>query len=171
MSHPFFGSASRGDPGQARDLHSRIDAQLTERIEEAVDFVCLDALVASRRARHLAHPVADSAEDRAEFEAGVRTFLQRLEQTLIPLLPADQRGRLSGAGAARSESTRLSIQVALAKVLPDYWQRFDELRQAYTADVIAAPSGPDAPDESAHGAEGHSGGERRGRLRRLFGGG
>ena len=159
------------DPGQPRDLHSRIDAQLTERIEEAVDFVCLDALVASRRARHLAHPVADSAEDRAEFEDGVRAFLQHLERTLLPLLPPEQRGRLSVAGTARTETTGVSIQVALAKALPDYWQRFDELRQAYTADVSVAPPRSDASDDSTHDADSDSGGEWRSRLPRLFGGG
>ena len=85
------------DPGQPRDLHSRIDAQLTERIEEAIDFVCLDALVASRRARHLAHPVADSTEDRAEFEAG-----QRERLTAMGVLDADGVVDASVAGWIRA---------------------------------------------------------------------
>ena len=170
MSHPFSDGAFRRDPGQPRDLHSRIDAQLTERIEEAVDFVCLDALVESRRVRHLTHPVADSAEDRAEFEAGVRAFLEHLERNLLPLLPSDQRRRLSGDAEPPSQQARLAKQVALAKTLPDYWQRFDELRHAYAAETIASPSRPADPDHVEQSADLSSGGERRSRLRRLFGG-
>jgi hypothetical protein len=171
MSHPFSDAAFRRDPGQPRDLHSRIDVQLTERIEEAVDFVCLDALVESRRARHLAHPVADSAEDRAEFEAGVRAFLEHLERSLLPLLPSDQRRHFPGDAEPRSERARLAMQVALAKALPDYWQRFDELRRSYTAETIASPSSPARSDPAEQSGDPSSGGERRSRLRRLFGGG
>jgi len=169
VSEPFFSGAFRRDPNQPRDLRARIDAQLTERIEEAVDFVCLDALVESRKARQLAHPVADSAEDRAEFEAGVHRFLERLEQSLLSLLSAEQRRALPD-GATRGDHERLAIQVTLAKALPDYWQRFDEVRTAFTADVVASPStvGPDAStDDTSRGERG----DRRGRLRRLLGGG
>jgi hypothetical protein len=171
MSHPFFSTSLRRDPGQARDLRSRIDAQLVERIEEAVDFVCLDALVESRRAHHLADPVADSAEDRAEFENGVRAFLEHLERSLLPALTPEQRRHVPGAAGTRSELDRLSIQVALAKALPDYWQRFDELRSVYTADTIATgrAAGPSGPAAGPAGPG--SGGERRSRLRRLLGGG
>ncbi len=162
MSQPFFSGAFRRDPNQPRDLHARIDAQLTERIEEAVDFVCLDALVQSRKARQLAHPVADSAEDRAEFEGNVHRFFERLEQRLLPLLTAEQRRGLP-APDARGEQDRLVIQVALAKALPDYWQRFDEVRAVFTADTVASPS--------SVGRDTASGGKRGGRLRRLLGGG
>jgi hypothetical protein len=170
VSHPFFGGAFRRDPDQPPDLHARIDAQLTERIEEAVDFVCLDALVESRRARQMAHPAADSAEDRAEFEAGVRRFLERLEESLLPLLTAEQRRGLPADRGARGERERLALQVMLAKALPDYWQRFDALRTAFTADIVASPplaTDPDAP----HAADAISRRERRGRLRRFLGGG
>jgi hypothetical protein len=170
MSHPFFSTSLRRDPGQSRDLRSRIDAQLVERLEEAVDFVCLDALVESRRAHHLPDPVADSAGDRAEFEDGVRAFLERLERSLLPALTAEQRRHVPGPGKDRTERDRLSIQVALAKALPDYWQRFDEIRAAYTAGAIAAPPS-DRAGSTAPPAEPGSGGERRSRLRRLLGGG
>lgn len=180
MSHPFFSTSLRRDAGQPRDLKSRIDAQLVERLEEAVDFVCLDALVESRRAHHLADPVADNAEDRAEFEKGVRAFLEHLERSLLPALTPEQRRHVPSAGETRSERDQLSIQVALAKALPDYWQRFDELRTVYTAETIlsgpsAGLSGPAAGPSASGSVEGApargSGGDRRSRLRRLLGGG
>jgi hypothetical protein len=164
MSHEFFSTSLRRDPAQGQTLRSRIDAQIVERIEEAVDFVCLDALVESRRAHGLADPVADDAQDRAAFEHGVRTFLEHLERSLLPALTPEQRRQVPGDGESRSEPERVAIQVALAKALPDYWQRFDEIRAVYTAQMIASPARP-GPVEPP------SGSERRSRLRRLLGGG
>src|SRR5207253_2797093 len=66
MAHSFFSTSLRRDPGQPRDLAARIEAELRERIEEAVDLACLDALVKWRRARGLPAPAADSVRDRAE---------------------------------------------------------------------------------------------------------
>jgi hypothetical protein len=137
-----FSISSRRDPDAPSSLLGQIDAELRRRIEEAVDYVCLDVLVASRRARGLSAPVADSASDRDEFEGMVRTFLQSL------------RADLPGTAAAGDTLADLvSAQVALAKRRPDYWQRFDAVRAAYAAERQA------------------SGGERGGLLRRLFGGG
>ncbi len=151
MTHPLFNTSFRRDPGQPRDLHSRIEAQLIERIEEAVDFVCLDALVQTRRAHGLAEPAADSERDRAEFTASVQAFLARLQHELLTDLTDEQRRRLPvEALEARGERGPLRIQAALARELPSYWQRFDEIRTMYTAGCIA------------------SGGERRGALRRLL---
>ena len=133
MSHPFFSTSLRRDAGQARDLKSRIDAQLVERLEEAVDFVCLDALVESRRAHHLADPVADNAEDRAEFETGVRAFLDHLERSLLPALTPEQRRHVPSPAATRSERDRLSIQVALAKALRRAGFRFVGPTTVYAA--------------------------------------
>ena len=152
MTHPFFNTSFRRDPSQPGTLHSRIEAQLIERIEEAVDFVCLDALVQTRRAHGLADPAADSERDRAEFTASVRAFLARLQRELLTELTDEQGRRLHvDAPRAGSEGERLRMQAALARELPSYWQRFDEVRTTYTAECIA------------------SGGERRGALRRLFG--
>ena len=47
--------------GERADLAARIDAELRERIEEAVEFLCLDALVERRRTLGLPPPAADSA--------------------------------------------------------------------------------------------------------------
>jgi hypothetical protein len=162
VTHPFFSTSFRRDPHQPQDLHARIDAQLVERIEEAVDFICLDALVQARRAHGLPEPVADSDQDRAEFTASVRAFLTRLNDTLLAALPAEQRRRLRlDPAAERAEPVQLKMQAFLARELPDYWQRFDAIRVTYTAEYVAAaqPMRDGRP----------SGGERRNTLRRLFG--
>ena len=49
-AHSSFSTSLRRDSGQPRDLVARVEAELRERIEEAVDFACLDALVERRRA-------------------------------------------------------------------------------------------------------------------------
>ena len=153
MADSSFSTSLRRDPGQPRDLAARIEAELRERIEEAVDFACLDALVDRRRARGLPAPVADNARDRAEFTQSVRAFLAGLRDAIAVDLAPDMRQRVDAAARAASDETQrlLAVQVALAKELPDYWQRFEASRVAYV------------------GAEPASGGERRGLLGRLFG--
>jgi hypothetical protein len=138
--------------GERADLAARIDAELRERIEEAVEFLCLDALVERRRARGLPPPAADSATDRAEFTAQVRAFLERLSALAQDLGP-EQRQKVAAAqhGAGDETARLLAVQLVLARELPDYWQRFDAMRLAYTAERVG------------------SGGERRGLLGRLFG--
>ena len=139
-------------PGEPADLGARIEAQLRERIEEAVDFVCLDVLVAGRRAAGRPAPVADSASDRAEYQAGACAFLTHLAEAIAPALTPAQRERVQAAGGAGpDEAARLlAVQVALARALPDYWQRFEACRLTFP---------PPSPE---------SGGERRRLLRRLF---
>jgi hypothetical protein len=161
VTHPFFNTSLRRDPNQPRDLRTRIDAQLAERIEEAVDFVCLEALVQARRARGLAEPAADSADDRAEFEAGVEAFLERLERELTADLTAEQQRKLApGRPGAAESAERVKVQTALARERPDYWQRFEEIRTTYTAEYVAAGGPPGA-----------SRGERRSALHRFLRGG
>jgi len=153
MADSFFSTSLRRDPAQPRDLAARIEAELRERIEEAVDFACLDALVDRRRARGLPAPVADNARDRAEFTQSVRAFLERLRDAIAVGLTPEQREKVDAAAHASGDPTRrlLAVQVALAKELPDYWQRFEASRVAYV------------------GGEPASGGERSGLLGRLFG--
>jgi hypothetical protein len=148
-----FGTSYRRDAGEPRDLRARIDAQVRERIEEAVDHVCLQALVERRRARGLPAPAADSAADRAEYEADVRAFLERLVAEIVPGLPAEEARRAQDAARAGGDTALdlMATQVVLAKRLPDYWQRFDDVRGRWLAEP--APSGS----------------ERRGLLARLFG--
>jgi hypothetical protein len=137
-------------PDRSHDLRTRIDHEVRERLEEAIDFVCLDALVSARKMRGLLPPAADNDADRAEYGAHVLAFLRILDTQLAPGLLRDSA---SEAPRASDEPTRLlSEQLELAKRLPDYWQRFELMRARY----LAEPPPP-------------SGGERRSVLARLFG--
>jgi hypothetical protein len=145
----------RTRPGQSRDLRALVDAEVRERIEDAVDHGVLDIMVEARRRRGQPPPAADSAGDRAEFEAEVRALLEYLTTQLEPALDARRRdeARKAAERAGRDPLGRLvAMQVALAKALPDYWQRFDAARQAYAAQRL------------------QSGSERRGLLGRLLSG-
>ena len=130
---------------RAHDLVTRIEHEVRERLEEAVDFVCLEALVNSRRASGGPAPVADNAADRADYQAHVAAFLRLLASEL-------RAAELSPARAiAGDDAQLLARQVALARTLPDYWQRFEALSARYLAEPAA------------------SGGQGRSRLARLFG--
>ena len=151
MSRPeYFNTALRRGSGEPRDLIARVDAEVRDRIGEAVDFVCLEAMVQSRQTRALPAPAPDSTQDRAEFDASVEAFLARLADEVSSALGPEQRqsleaavGRASGDRLARL----LAVQVALAKLLPDYWQRFENVRAAHATEAgePATPSGRDRP--------------------------
>ena len=89
------------------------------------------------------------ARAREEFDASVEAFLARLGDEIAAALRPEQRevfdtarGRASGDRLARL----LATQVALAKLVPDYWQRFEDVRAAWAADAGAPPaSGRDRP--------------------------
>ena len=59
MSRPFNTSLRRG-AGEPHDLIARVEAEIRDRIGEAVDFVCLEAMVDARRASGLPAPAADA---------------------------------------------------------------------------------------------------------------
>ncbi len=130
---------------RAHDLVTRIEHEVRERLEEAIDFVCLEALVTTRRASGGPAPVADNAADRADYQAHVAAFLRLLASEL----------RAADVSAARAiegdDAQLLARQVALARTLPDYWQRFEAVSARYLAEPAA------------------SGGQGRSRLARLFG--
>jgi hypothetical protein len=132
-------------PNRAHDLATRIEQEVRERLEEAIDYVCLDALVRTRQARGLPAPAADSSADRAEYTQHVLAFLRLLDAEV----PAGQSRR--EPPDADEEARLLAGQIARARALPDYWQRFETL----SARFLAEPE--------------PSGGERRGLLARLFG--
>jgi hypothetical protein len=135
----------RTRPGQPRDLLALVDQEVRERIEEAVDYVSLEVLVESRRQRGLPPPAADSASDRRQFEAGVRALLERLRADIAPALAPERRRKAEeAAGRAGDDplAALVSLQVALARELPDYWQRFERVRLAYTADQTAGAGEP-----------------------------
>src|SRR2546427_8617470 len=149
----FFGSCLRRARNRPADLKARIEVQLRERLEEAVDFVCLEALVKRRQALSLPPPSADNTRDREEFTQSVHTFLAELWSAIAPTLSETQRQKAAAAERAPGDETQrlLGVHVVLARELPDYWQRFETARAAYTAARVS------------------SGGERRGLLGRLFG--
>ncbi|MGH7314215.1 MAG: hypothetical protein ACREJV_13650 [Candidatus Rokuibacteriota bacterium] len=127
----------RTRPDQSRDLLALIESEVRERIADAVDSVSLDVMVRRRRSQGLPEPVADSEPDRAEFTAGVRTFLERLRAELLPALSADQQHKAAEAAtrAGTDVIARLmATQVTLARELPDYWQRFEAVRLAFTGE-------------------------------------
>jgi hypothetical protein len=134
----------RTPPGAPRDLLSLIDAELRERLEDAVDHACLGAMVAARRSAGAPLPVADDVRDREEFTATVRALLERLRDEI----PADANEVVAQGD---EEGRLLTMQVGRAKTLPDYWQRFEAVRQRFTIEY-----------ESSRGT-------RRGVLGRLFG--
>jgi hypothetical protein len=142
------------DPGGG-DLASRIEAGIRERIEEALDAACLDTLVRVRQARRLPPPLADSAQDRAEYQSEVRRLLERLDALLSDLVDEDLGRKALRTGRGKEDQDPvgrlMATQIALARALPDYWQRFDVVRLEYAAERTA------------------SRGESRGLLRRLFG--
>lgn len=159
MSRPEgFNTSLRRGAGEPLDLMARVDAEVRDRIGEAVDFVCLETMVQARQAGGLPVPAPDSAPDRAEFEASVETFLARLGNEIASALSPEQRETFDTA-RARAGGDRLAqllgAQVALAKLLPDYWQRFEDVRIAYAADR----SGPQP----------RSGSDRPGWLGRILG--
>jgi hypothetical protein len=129
----------RTRPGQSRDLHALVDAELRERIEEAVDHGVLDLMVEARRQRGQPAPAADSTKDRAEFEAEVQRLLEHLAIHLAATLDARQRAQVEAARARAGQDPigqLVARQIALAKALPDYWQRLDAARQAYTEERL-----------------------------------
>ena len=133
---PFLNAHHGG--AEPFDLATRIDGELRTRIEDAVDFVCLDAMVKAREARGGPAPAADDAHDREEYLARVTAFLDLLRQELVGPLTEEQRRRVGRALATDTPGVdaALTLQVGLAKELPDYWQRFDEIRlRALIADA------------------------------------
>ena len=148
-------------PDRSHDLDARIEFEVRERLEEAVDYVCLDALVQARRSQGLPPPAADNPDDRRAYTANVLAFLDLLRHELSAELSAEDRGKLPAPTADGDPQTALiAVQVALARRLPDYWQRFEAVQARY----LASPVPPTADAETVG-----SRGESRGLLARLFG--
>jgi hypothetical protein len=172
MTHDSsFGTSLRRDPTQPPDLRARIDAQMRERLEEAVDFVCLDALVQRRRALALAPPSADNPRDREEFTRSVRAFLAELYATIAATLGDEQRRAVAVAERTPGDETErlLRVHVMLARALPDYWQRFETMGTRFVAERRVAGERRDAAEHRDAAERRDSGSERRGLLGWLFG--
>jgi hypothetical protein len=154
LSQPWFGTSLRRDASHPRGLNARIEAQLVERLEEAIDLVCLDAMVRARREAGRPAPVESSQRDREEFVASTADFLRRLRTELLAGLSPDEASvvqALAERSAGGDPEALMALQVALARQLPDYWQRFERASQTYTGERV------------------RSGGQRRSVLDRLLG--
>lgn len=130
MSGPPLRGAFPHQHGDARGLVERIEAQLGERIEEAVELASLKLMVDLRARTGRRAPETTSAADRAEFEATSRALLARLRDAFVAELPAELRPRFEQAETGPDASGRLLAgQIFLARQLPDYWQRFERYQR------------------------------------------
>ncbi len=130
--------------GDARGLLERIEAQLRERIDEAIEMAALKLMVDTRAQAGRPAPESTSAADRAEFESTARALLIRLRERFLAQLPVELRPRHDQAEAAvADEAARpLAGQVFLARQLPDYWQRFERYQQEDAQERLADPARP-----------------------------
>ncbi len=143
-------------PHQHRDprgLRERIDAQLRDRVEEAVEHASLAVVAEQRRRAGRPAPEPSSAADRREWEAVTLGLLGHLRAAFDATLDPAERARLVEAEAphAAGRDRLLAAQVFLARLLPDYWQRLETHQAAFEPGEAASGRGP-------------------GWLRRLFGG-
>jgi hypothetical protein len=102
----------------------------------------MDLLVQLRRAHGGPAPVAKSASDRQEFQRLVGEWLLHLRGALLDGLPREEVQKVSQAEEARGREEiprLLAGQAALARTLPDYWQRFETLRVAFIEMRLSAP--------------------------------
>jgi hypothetical protein len=134
----LFSTSLRRDPTDPRGLKDRIDDYVRERLQSAIDDACLDVLVRVRRIAGLPPPAAESEADRAAFDELVLAFLGRLEAGVSPALTAADRERPSPADPAGETARLVSVQVGLAKLVPDYWQRFESVRLELAAERLQA---------------------------------
>lgn len=152
MSDGPFRGAFRHQHGEPQTLIERIEAQIRERIEEAVEMAGLEVLVELRRRENRPPPEEDSARDREEFLAMAESLLTFLDDAFRADQPEALAPTTSAADAADAvRARRLTGQVALARRLPDYWQRFEAYRVAFASRRLGAAT------------------QSRGWLRRLFG--
>ena len=136
----LFPTSLRRDPGDPRSLLERIDAQLGERIEEACEFFCLDLLVQRRRARGRPAPQPDNQGDRNEFKQFVQEFIVALDEESRGWVPPTDTLLQTKLLEQKSLDQPLALQIFLAKNLPDYWQRFEQVTQAFAWARLAASS-------------------------------
>jgi hypothetical protein len=145
MDNPFQTKGLRHGTNDPRGLLERIEAQLGERIEEAVEMAALELLVELRKRHQRPAPASDSQADREEFQVLSADLLGYLRQAFTAEIPAERRAALARAeaGGSGERDRALRDQVFLARQLPDYWQRFEEHRAAHaTARLSATPPPP-----------------------------
>jgi len=144
MENPFETTGLRHAKDDPRGLIERIDAQLAERIEEAVEMAALHLLVELRKRHNRPAPETDSRADREEFQALTAELLAYLGQAFEAGLSSECRPNLARARVAGADarSRELRGQIFLARQLPDYWQRLETHRAAHAEKRLAAPPPP-----------------------------
>lgn len=144
MDNPFKTTGLRHGTDDPRGLIDRIDAQLAERIEEAVEMAALHLLVELRKRHNRPAPETDSRADREDFQALAADLLAHLGRAFDAGLPAERRPALERARAEGADlrSRELRGQVFLARQLPDYWQHLEIHRAAHAEAHLAAPPPP-----------------------------
>ena len=144
MDNPFRTTGLRHGTGDPRGLRERIDAQLAERIEEAVEMAALHLLVELRKRQKAPAPESDSRADRDEFAMLAADLLAYLGEAFEAALSPAQRSELDRirAGATEARARGLLGQVFLSRQLPDYWQRFEAYRAAHAEARLASPHRP-----------------------------
>ena len=144
MDNPFKTTGLRHGTGDPRGLIERIDAQLAERIEEAVEMAALHLLVELRKRHNHPAPETDSRADREEFQALAADLLAYLGRAFEAGLESERRPALEWARAegADARARDLRGQIFLARQLPDYWQRLEVHRAAHAEAHLAASPPP-----------------------------
>jgi hypothetical protein len=124
-----------------RGLVERIEAQLGDRITEALDMAGLKLMVDLRQRQGRPAPETSSDADRREFEQIVSNLLAHLRDAFSGELAAQQRAEFERAEDAQSKlaDKLLASQVFLARRLPDYWQRFEAHVAEYEKTRLDAP--------------------------------
>jgi hypothetical protein len=138
--NPFRTTGLRHGRDDPRGLRERIEAQLIERIEEAVEMAALHLLVELRKRQGRPAPETDSRADRHEFALLTTDLLRYLGEAFERELGEGQRRELDAAReGADGRARELHGQVWLSRQLPDYWQRFEGHRAAHAEARLASP--------------------------------
>lgn len=142
MTERAFGGAFPHQHGDPRPLVARIEAQLRERLEEAVEMAGLTLMVEARQRFGRPAPETSSAADRKEFEETADALLTHLRQAFWGELTPEQRAGVDAAeaGASGRRQRLLAAQIFLARQLPDYWQRFESHAGAFSRSRLEGPA-------------------------------
>src|SRR5215468_12666540 len=102
--NPFRTTGLRHGTDDPRGLIERIDAQLAERIEEAVEMAALGLLVDLRKRHNRPAPETDSRSDREEFRLLAEDLLAHLGRAFEGGLGPEQSAGLQNARAQGADS-------------------------------------------------------------------
>ncbi len=141
MSPDQFPGAFPHQHGDPRGLVERIQAQLRERIQEAVDTAALRLMVNLRQRHGGPPPDASRDADRRESEQIAAELLTHVRNAFRAELDSDERVELerAEAGTQGRRERFLAGQVFLARRLPDYWQRLEAHEIAYASARLETP--------------------------------